>query len=77
MKKFKLMADFQCYPLWIISDVEAGDINPDILPISASLKEDLHKWAQKYNATFNAEYPPDSGFPSAEAEILFKKRDNL
>ncbi|KES16178.1 hypothetical protein GASC598I20_006050, partial [Gilliamella apicola SCGC AB-598-I20] len=36
MKKIKLMADYECYPLWIDSDNEVGNIDPDSLLISDS-----------------------------------------
>ncbi len=36
MKRIKLMADYDCYPLWLDSDDEVGNIDPDVLPISDS-----------------------------------------
>ncbi len=38
------------------------------LPISESLKHDIQKWEDEYQATLDREYPPDSAFPSPEAE---------
>lgn len=73
MKCIKLMADYQCHPLWNMSKDEYGDLNPDDLPISQHLKNQLHSWAQAFDATLNMDYPPDSGFESAEAEVEFKR----
>jgi hypothetical protein len=46
MKNIKLMADYQCHPLWNMSPGEYGDINPDDLPISQELKDQLNAWAR-------------------------------
>lgn len=73
MKSIKLMADYQCHPVWNMLPGEYGDINPDDLPISKSLKDRLHAWARVFDATLNMDYPPDSGFKSDEAEVGFKR----
>lgn len=73
MKSIKLMADYQCHPLWNRSPSEYGDMNPDELPISQGLKARLHAWARTFDATLNMDYPPDSGFESDEAEAKFKR----
>jgi len=73
MKNIKLMADYQCHPIWNISPDEYGDVNPDDLPISQDLKERLAAWARAFDATLNMDYPPDSGFESEEAEAEFKR----
>lgn len=72
MKKIKLMADYECFPLWDASPEGGGrNINPDELPISSSLKDRLNLWALKYDNTLNRDYPPDSGFKSDEEENQF------
>lgn len=73
MRTIKVMADYQCFPLWEASPGEVGNIDPDDLPISQSLKERLATWARAFDATLNMEYPPDSGFESEEAEVEFKR----
>ncbi len=73
MKNIKLMADYQCHPLWNVSPNEYGDVNPDDLPISQELKERLHAWARAFDATLNMANPADSGFESEEAEAEFKR----
>jgi hypothetical protein len=73
MKNIKLMADYQCHPLWNMSPAEYGDVNPDDLPISQDLKDRLTAWARASDATLNMDYPPDSGFESEEAEAEFKR----
>jgi hypothetical protein len=73
MNSIKLMADYQCHPLWNMLPGEYGDMNPDDLPISQGLKDQLHAWARAFDATLNMDYPPDSGFDSDEAEAEFKR----
>jgi hypothetical protein len=73
MRTIKLMADYQCYPLWGVPPDELGDINPDTLPISQNLKMQLIKWAQTFDATLNMNDPASSGFLSDQEEVEFKK----
>lgn len=74
MKKIKLMADYECYPLWIDSDNEVGNIDPDSLLISDSLKNELNKWSDDYDKTLNSDNPLESGFKTINEEIAFKKK---
>ena len=47
-EKIKLMADYQCFPLWDASQEGGGrNIDPDELPISLSLKARLNLWRVK------------------------------
>lgn len=73
MKIIRLMADYQCFPLWDVSPGSCGDIDPDELPISQKLKSDLMSWALKYDGTLDAEYPPHSKFPSDADEAEFNE----
>lgn len=73
MRTIKLMADYQCFPLWEASPGEVGNIDPEGLPISQNLKDQLSAWARAFDATLNMDYPPDSGFESEEAEAEFKR----
>jgi hypothetical protein len=64
MTTIKVMADYECWPLW-----KGENLDPDSLPISAYLREQLAAWAERYDETLLDEYPPDSGFSSeSEAE---------
>jgi hypothetical protein len=73
MKKIKLMADYQCYSLWLNSDDEVGNINPNTLPISNMLKNELNSWSDKYDETLNLDDPLASGFATIEEEMVFKE----
>lgn len=60
------------YPLryFFLTCKKMGHI--DDLPISNGLKDELFLWDKEYQATFNDDYPPDSGFSSIEDEIRHK-----
>lgn len=66
------MADYDCFPLWEASD-RIGNINPNDLPLSHELKQQLIKWAKVFDQTLNQDYPPDSGFKSPDDEQEFKQ----
>lgn len=73
MKKIKLMADYQCYPLWLNSNDAVGNINPNTLPISNVLKNELNNWSDKYDETLNLDDPLTSGFATPEEEMVFNE----
>jgi hypothetical protein len=72
MKTIKLMADYQCYPLWNMTPGEYGDFEPQKLPISTSLQESLLDWARVYDDTLNINDPLSSGFISVDEMTAFK-----
>ena len=69
--KLKVQADFRCYPVWKDDNGLWLDVDPASLPISEGLASDFNEWAAAYDATFNEEYPPDSGFADQAAEDAF------
>lgn len=66
MRTIKLMADYHCYPLWETRNDEYGDIAPDSLPISKSLREALTSWQVTYDATLDLDDPSEAGFETQE-----------
>lgn len=46
-----------------------GHTDVDELPISQELKAKISGWNSEYQATYNGDYPPDSGFTSYEAKL--------
>ncbi|WNZ24535.1 hypothetical protein HJG54_17870 [Leptolyngbya sp. NK1-12] len=64
-KKIKLYTEYGGWPLWGVGEID--NIDPATLPITQSLINRLNQWQSTYNATL-ADYPPESGFPSKEAE---------
>lgn len=71
MRKIKIMADYQCFPLWEASPGVIGNIDPDGLPISHELEINLLEWANKYDLTLDEDYPPNSCFETPAEKIAF------
>jgi len=74
VKSLRLMADYECHPLWDLEPGMYGDIDPETLPISEDLKRRLAGWAREFDETLNRDDPASSGFKSDEAEQAFKER---
>lgn len=74
MKIIKLMADYQCYPLWDVTPGHYGDLNPETLPISTALQKSLMDWARVYDSTLNIDDPVSSGFASNDELQTFKEQ---
>jgi hypothetical protein len=71
-RKIKLMADYECWPLWEASPGVVDNIDPSSLPISDSLRYELRNWAREFDATLNWADPASSGFPNETAEREFR-----
>ena len=71
MRALKLMADYQCFPLWEISPGAVGNVDPASLAISSNLIARLNEWAARFDSTLDLDDPMNSGFPSDAAEREF------
>ena len=74
IKKIKLMADYDCYPLWGIDEI--GEIDPSELPLSEETIKRLTKWKGIYDDILNWDDPAASDFTS-EAERLAFEREGI
>lgn len=72
MRRLKLMADYDCLPLWGTSAEDVGEVDPADLPISTELVADLGRWAAVFDATLDRDEPLRSGFGSPEAAAAFR-----
>jgi hypothetical protein len=69
MKKIKLMADYNSWPLWYDDpddQYNMGPFDPNSWPISESLCGELEAWQNKFNATIDMSNPSDAGFNSVK-----------
>ncbi|HUS34868.1 MAG TPA: hypothetical protein VM680_05910 [Verrucomicrobiae bacterium] len=73
VRKIRVAADYQCWPLWEASPGKYGDINPASLPISDALRADLLEWKSRFDSILNWDDPGSSGFADAAAEQEFKR----
>lgn len=70
-RSLKLMADYECSPLWEQTETGTDDIDPEGLPISQGLRDALNARAQRYDDTLDRDAPCRSGFLNPEAEATF------
>jgi hypothetical protein len=70
--RIKLMADYQCSPLWWDGEPDrVGDIDPADLGLPVDLCAALYAWAARFDATLHQDDPAASGFPSKAALDAF------
>ncbi|WP_447764786.1 hypothetical protein [Sphingopyxis panaciterrae] len=69
--QIKIMADYDCSPLWWDQPDKVGNIHPEELKLSLELSADLWAWAAVYDATLNRGNPIESGFATAADELSF------
>jgi hypothetical protein len=72
--KLRVLADYQCWALWISGPDVYDNVAPDSLPLTAELAAALDAWADEYTATLNDEDPASSGFASSDEESRFNER---
>ena len=77
MRKIKLMADYECYPIWEVFSDGIDNIDPSSLPISDRLASRINNWADEYDQTLNHQDPSKSGFNSEEAMKSFEVQGKL
>ena len=73
-RTIKLMAEYESWPLWDMTDGQYFNIAPDSLPISADLVRSITEWAEAYEATLDPEDPMESGFDTPEDEKAFDEQ---
>lgn len=69
--KLKVMADYHCYPLWLVDQNGPKNISPESLLLDTKIIQQLYEWADKYDSTLNLDDPRNSGFPSPQAHRAF------
>ncbi len=70
-RAIRLLADYDCWPLWEASPGRVDNIDPAHLPISEALGRDLAAWADRFDAILNRDDPAASGFDSPEQAAVF------
>ncbi|RSM83148.1 hypothetical protein DMH04_23695 [Kibdelosporangium aridum] len=71
MKSIKVMAGYECSPLWLTG---GGSLSAYELPISDTLAAELWEWAGIYDDTLDRENPRKSGLDTPDAEQQFVAR---
>jgi hypothetical protein len=74
--RITLQPEWGTGPIWItrgdsISEPYDADEVTDVLDLSVDLREAITAWDDRFQATFNSEYPPDSAFATPDDEAAF------
>jgi hypothetical protein len=56
-KRIKVMADYQCDPLWALDEERYGCFSPDMIEMSPELREDLKAWALAFDSQYDCDDP--------------------
>jgi hypothetical protein len=70
-RRLRLMAEYECFPLWETTESGLLNLAPEQLPISQDLQAALRAWAMLWEATYNRADPIKSGFPDDSATQRF------
>jgi hypothetical protein len=65
-RRIKVMADYDCHPLWALDDGLYGDIAPADMGLSAELVRDLDAWAEAYTSSLDRDNPAVSRWSDAQ-----------
>jgi multisubunit Na+/H+ antiporter MnhC subunit len=65
-KRIKVMADYQCDPLWALDEERYGCFAPEMLDLSPQLAADLNAWAVAYDTSRNLDDPANSHWTDAQ-----------
>ncbi|MEZ6964598.1 MULTISPECIES: hypothetical protein [Aeromonas] len=68
MIRLRLTNEYLAGPIFCPDADVMGHIDVNELPLSKDLKDKITAWDSEYQATFNNDYPPDSGFSLPEME---------
>lgn len=72
MRRFKLMADYEAWPIWETSGGQYCNVDPAVLGLSDALVKRIEDWADTYSATHNQADPSQSGFDTPDAQSRFE-----
>lgn len=65
-KRIKVMADYQCDPLWALDEDRYGCFAPEMIDVSPQLAADLKAWGASYDAAFNPDDPANAHWTDAQ-----------
>lgn len=69
VRKLRVMADYDCWPLW--DDGTCLNVDPASLPLSADLVRELSAWSARFDAILNRDDPARSAFPTLDDRARF------
>lgn len=69
--RVRLMAEYECHPIWLSSFGNTENVAADSLSISQPLASSINEWAESYEATHRPGDPISSGFEDRASERAF------
>lgn len=74
--RITLQPEWGTGPIWItrgdsIAESYDADEVTDVLDLSDELRAAIAAWDDRFQATFNSDYPPDSAFPTPDDEAAW------
>lgn len=77
--KLKLMAEYECWPLWVSSGPadRRGNLDPGDLPLQETTHRRLEQWARWFETTYQPDDPASSGFAEPAALDAFNREGQL
>jgi hypothetical protein len=70
----RVMAEYECWPVWLLHPTATKNITPEKLGISQKLSHDLLDWSDVHNSTYKPDDPLRSGFADSGEEREFNER---
>jgi|GEM_PF-5261605 len=77
MIKLLVTLEWTMEPIYMESENYQDYINVNSLDIGHRLKEDIEFWNNIFQIGYNADYPPESGFTSEQANEVFFEALNI
>ena len=65
----KLLADYQCWPLWHHEGKVVGDIDPRETGVSDALVGDLERWVEVFESHMDLKDPASTRWTKEEAQF--------
>jgi hypothetical protein len=65
-KRIKVMADYQCDPLWALDEERYGCFAPEMIDLSPQLAADLNAWAVAFDTSINLDDPATGHWSDAQ-----------
>lgn len=62
----RLMADYQCWPLWHCRSVQVGNIDPREVGVSMALAKDLSRWVETFESHMDLSDPASTKWTPEE-----------
>lgn len=67
----RVMAEYETFPTWLVDEQGTQNLPPGKLGLSQDLSDELLRWSDTFDSTYNADDPLSSGFAAPEEEQAF------